>query len=234
MDSAELDRFAEEYDARHRENIALSGEDPAYFAAYKVAEFARFSAPIAQDGARILDFGAGTGNCVPFFRAHFPHAALTLADVSARDLAISRRRRPGRERYTLIAGREIPHAEDAFDLAFSAGVFHHIPHAEHRSWLAELRRVIRTGGMLTIFEHNPRNPLTVRAVRSFPFDRDAVLVEPKSLICALEQAGWTQATLRYHVFFPHALRALRPLESCLRRVPLGAQYSVTAWKGSGR
>lgn len=230
MDSAELDRFAEEYDARHRENIAITGERPAYFAAYKVAEFARLSDPIAKDGARILDFGAGTGNCVPFFRAHFPHAELSLADISARDLAISQRRHPGKERYTRITGAEIPHAEDAFDMVFSAGVFHHMPHGEHLHWLKELRRVLRSGGMLTIFEHNPRNPLTVRAVKSFPFDRDAILVEPKSLIRALEQAGWTRATLRYHVFFPHALRALRPLEPCLRRVPLGAQYSITAWK----
>jgi hypothetical protein len=34
--------------------------------------------------------------------------------------------------------------------------------------------------------------------------------------------------MRYRVFFPHALAALRPLERLLAWLPLGAQYYVCA------
>jgi hypothetical protein len=84
--------------------------------------------------------------------------------------------------------------------------------------------------MLTIFEHNPLNPLTVHAVNSCPFDENAVMIRAKTLLRSLQDAGWACAALRYHIFFPHALKGLRSLEKYLRWVPLGAQYSATAWR----
>ena len=36
MDVAEFDRFAEEYLAAHKENLRISGEEPDYFARYKI------------------------------------------------------------------------------------------------------------------------------------------------------------------------------------------------------
>ena len=94
---------------------------------------------------RILDFGAGIGNSIPFFRRHFPAAHITCADPSVRSIKLSRRRFPGPEQYTLLTGHEIPHEVGAFDMAFSACVFHHIPHEEHAHWLRELLRVTRPG-----------------------------------------------------------------------------------------
>ena len=230
MDSAEFDRFADEYEVRHRANIAITGESPEFFAVYKIAEFAGFARDRPAGSMRILDFGAGIGNSIPFFRRYFPAAQLTCADPSARSIELSRQRFPGPEQYTVLTGREIPHDAGAFDLVFSACVFHHIPHAEHAHWLAELLRVTRPGGMLTIFEHNPLNPLTVRAVNACLFDENAVLIWAKTLLRSLQEAGWARATLRYHIFFPHALKGLRPLEKYLRRAPLGAQYSATVWR----
>lgn len=227
MDVAEFDRFAEEYEAQHRANIAITGESPEYFAQYKIAELARIIGPLKAQGARIFDFGSGTGNSIPFFREYFPGAELTCADPSERSLDLSRRRFPGAETYTTLEGRDIPHNAAAFDITFSACVFHHIPHREHGHWLEQLLRVTRPGGTLTIFEHNPLNPLTVRAVNDCPFDENAVLIRAKQLLCSLKDAGWTKPSLRYHVFFPRSLAALRPLERHLDWVPIGAQYSVT-------
>jgi SAM-dependent methyltransferase len=227
MDVAEFDRFAEEYEAQHRANIAITGESPEYFAEYKIAELARFLGSLKAQGARIFDFGSGIGNSIPFFRQYFPEASLTCADPSERSLDLSRRRFPGAEAYTILEGREIPHSAGAFDVAFSACVFHHISHSEHAYWLKELLRVTRPGGTLTIFEHNPLNPLTVCAVNDCPFDESAVLIRAKQLLRSVRDAGWAQPALRYHVFFPRALAALRPLERHLAWAPLGAQYSVT-------
>jgi len=41
-------------------------------------------------------------------------------------------------------------------------------------------------------------------------------------------AGFGAADVNYRIFFPHALRGLRPFESQLKWLPLGAQYYVAA------
>jgi len=101
---------------------------------------------------------------------------------------------------------------------------------EHVHWLSELRRVTRPGGMLGIFEHNPLNPLTVRAVNTCPFDENAHLVRSKQMVERYLASGWREPKVHYHLFFPHALAALRALEPYLSGVPFGGQYSVTAIK----
>jgi SAM-dependent methyltransferase len=230
MNGAEFDRFADEYESQHRANIAITGESPEFFAAYKVAELARLTAGLNTAPRQILDFGSGIGNSIPSFRKYFPASILTCADASSRSIALSQRRSPGPERYCLVEGREIPHDSDSFDVVFSACVFHHIPHEEHGHWLTELLRVTHPGGLLAIFEHNPFNPLTLRAVNTCPFDENARLIRAKALLRSLDDAGWMQPSARYHLFFPRALAALRPVESYLGWLPLGAQYSATARK----
>lgn len=225
MQPAEFDRFADEYDDQHRRNIAVSGEEPAFFAEYKVREFAR---ALAGSPSSLLDFGSGIGNSIPHFRNCLPGASLTCADVSERSSALARRRFPGPERYLAVEPGRIPAPDGAFDASFSACVFHHIPHEEHVGWLSELRRVTRPGGVLAVFEHNPLNPLTVRAVDTCPFDVNTRLISARTLAQAFRDAGWTDPRVRYHLFFPRALARLRPLEPYLSALPLGAQYSVTA------
>ena len=38
MDKAEFDRFADAYYDQHRENVAVTGEGPEYFAEYKIRQ----------------------------------------------------------------------------------------------------------------------------------------------------------------------------------------------------
>ena len=133
--------------------------DPEFFAAYKIAELARFAADLPAAPEQILDFGSGIGNSLPFFRERFPNAALTCADASSRSMALSRQRFPGPERYALVEGREIPLDErrlrrDVLGLRFPS----HPAPGEHGHWLRELLRVTRPGGLLAIFEHNPLQP----------------------------------------------------------------------------
>ena len=40
MDEVEFDKFADEYRAMHAANIRITGEDPEYFAEYKVVDIA--------------------------------------------------------------------------------------------------------------------------------------------------------------------------------------------------
>jgi SAM-dependent methyltransferase len=230
MDAAEFDRFADEYDQIHEKNIAVTGEKPEFFHEYKIKVLGRLAQERNLQPESILDFGSGIGNSTPFFRRYFPAARLASADVSLRSLEIAESRFPGIARSFQIEDRRIPVADNAFAISFSACVFHHIPHEEHIYWLRELRRITRPGGMLAIFEHNPLNPLTVRAVNSCPFDENAHLIRAKQLVESYRESGWNDQKVQYHVFFPHALAGLRILEPYLSGVPFGGQYSVTATK----
>lgn len=227
LQQSEFDGFADDYEAQHRANIAVTGEGPEYFARYKVDALARL-VPALPAAPAILDFGSGIGNSIPHLRAAFPDAALACADVSRRSIDLSRRRHPGPERYLLVEDDAIPADDESFDLVFTACVFHHIPHEAHEAWLRELLRVTRTGGSLVVFEHNPWNPLTVRAVDTCPFDVNARLIAAPALARRAAAAGWSRPRVRNFVFFPRALAALRRLEPALAWLPLGGQYALAA------
>ena len=230
MDKAEFDRFADAYDDQHRDNVAVTGESPEYFAEYKIKALRQIVEHDRIKVSRICDFGSGIGNSIPFFRRYFPDAALTSADVSERSLALGKQRYPEAGECVLIEDNRIPSEADAFDIVFSACVFHHIPHDEHAMWLEELRRITRPGGLIAIFEHNPMNPLTLHAVNTCPFDENAKLIFARDLAKRLHAAGWASPRIQYNLFFPRALAALRPLEARLGWLPFGAQYVAVARK----
>lgn len=231
MDKAEFDRFADEYRQLHAMNIKASGEGPEFFAEYKVRDTANLLHKLGMtDKVRILDFGAGVGNSVSHFKRHFPGCELTCLDVSQKSLSLAEERFPNEAHFVSFDGTEIPFPDRHFDVIFSACVFHHIPHTEHTNLLRELHRVLRPGGLGVIFEHNPLNPLTIRAVNTCPFDENAVLIPARQLIQNMALAGFGQPFRHYRIFFPGPLRAFRVLEPYLTWLPLGAQYYVAARK----
>lgn len=233
MNEAEFDKFADEYHASLAAGIAVSGESPEYFSEYKIIDIARecgLSARAATTAMRVLDFGAGIGNSVPYVRKHLPGAELICLDLSQRSLEVAEQRFAAMAQYVRFDGASIPFPDDHFEIAYAMCVFHHISHADHFALLQELRRVIRPGGSLFIFEHNPFNPLTVRVVNTCPFDENAHLIPGPEMKRRLLAAGFASASTRYRIFFPHFLRALRPIEGVLARLPLGGQYYVRALK----
>jgi SAM-dependent methyltransferase len=230
MDKVEFDRFADAYDDQHRDNVAVTGEGPEYFAEYKIRTLKRIVEGSQLGVSRICDFGSGIGNSIPFFKKYFPDAALTSSDVSERSLALSKQRYPESGNYLLIEPDRIPCEAETFDLVFSACVFHHIAHDEHERWLRELHRITRPGGLIAVFEHNPLNPLTVHAVNTCPFDANAKLIFARDLARRLRDAGWAPPRIEYNLFFPRGLALLRAIESKLGWLPLGAQYVAFARK----
>src|ERR1700719_3258171 len=116
MDKVEFDRFADEYYDQHRANVAVTGESPEYFAEYKVRKLKQIVEHSNIGVSRICDFGSGIGNSIPFFRTHFPDAALTSSDVSERSLALSKQRYPESGNYLVIEKDRIPCEGETFDL----------------------------------------------------------------------------------------------------------------------
>jgi len=224
---AEFDLLADEYRVQHKANVAITGESPEYFSEYKIADLAGLIGRLKLPSAKILDFGSGIGNSLPFFRKYFSESEINCADVSARSIEIAQTRFPGQENYVLI-DQGIPLLTASQDVVFSACVFHHIPHEQHPHWLAELRRITKPGGLLAIYEHNPLNPLTVRAVNTCPLDVNARLIRGATMRKRALKGGWENTYVDYKLFFPAMLAALRPMERHLEWLSLGAQYRMTA------
>ncbi len=58
MDVAEFDKFADEYHNLHQENIRITGENPEYFAEYKIRDLTRVEQIVGGEVNNILDFGS--------------------------------------------------------------------------------------------------------------------------------------------------------------------------------
>jgi SAM-dependent methyltransferase len=222
----QFDRFAHDYRSLTTSAVSASGETPDYFAALK-ASYMSSVAPLQNEGASraILDFGCGIGGGIPHLRRFFPHAALHGADASGESIAVARADCAD-ACFSVIGDDRLPLPDATFDLALAACVFHHIAPASRLHWMRELGRVLKPGGTLFVFEHNPLNPLTRKVVRECPFDEDAVLLPRRETLTLLADAGFRDIKSDYIVFFPRMLAALRPLERWLSRLPAGAQYAA--------
>lgn len=227
MNEAEFDKFADEYHAQHTRSIRLSGEEPDFFAQYKVAEMAR---QIERAPTKILDFGGGIGNSLGHLKAQFPQSNVTLCDPSLRSLEIAKERFPAQGNFVQITGLPLPFADDEFDLILAACVFHHIDPTEHGAIITELSRILAPGGSFFLFEHNPFNPLTRKAVSECEFDKDAILVSSRQAKRSIRGASFQTVKTRFRIFFPRMLSALRFLEPALGFLPIGGQYFVQATK----
>ena len=155
-------------------------------------------------------------------------ARLAGVDTSAAMVEAARKRNPWAEYRIAEAGAPLPFPDGSFDLAFAICVLHHVEPPQRPALISEAVRVTRSGGALVIFEHNPFNPLTRRAVAGCEFDRDAVLLRRGESERLLAGAGLRDPEGAYIVFFTRDSARLQRVERLLGRVPLGAQYVVNA------
>ncbi|MBC7703380.1 MAG: class I SAM-dependent methyltransferase [Rhodoferax sp.] len=226
---AEFDQFAADYREIHAANIGASGEEPEYLAAYKMKNLETVLREAqAPNAGRYFDFSCGVGTYIAHFRHRLPAASLLCSDVSEESLSQARKLRQKCLEFAVIKDGEISAALQSPNGAFACCVFHHIPPQDHGSCLLELRRVLRPGAPLMIYEHSPLNPLTVKAVKTCPLDANAILLRAEHLRATVEKAGFARAQIRYRVFFPARFAPLRMFEQLLTALPLGAQYYVKA------
>lgn len=222
----QFDRYAHSYRDLHRASIRASGEEPDYFAAYKIAYMAsRMGGKVAAQPLNILDFGCGVGASIPHLAEMFPLAKVHGLDVSSESIDLAEASNP-QAVLDVINETQLPLADGSMDVAMAACVYHHIAPIERQRWTRELRRVLKPGGYIFIFEHNPLNPLTQKVVRDCPFDDDAILLPRSESLTLLRDSGFDDITVNYIVFFPRVLAFLRPLEKLLVKLPLGAQYAA--------
>lgn len=225
----EFDRYADQYTYLHRASIHASGEEPSYFSRYKAQYMATaIGAVKADQSLKVLDFGCGVGNSIPYLREAFPRAHLYGIDPSGESIELAEKTHDDHAVFQVNDNDRLPYADGSFDLVLVACVFHHIIPRERQRWIGEIHRVLKPGGEVFVFEHNILNPLTLKAVRDCPFDEDAVLLPRRESLHLARIAGFARIRARYIVFFPAVLAFMRPLEPWLGFVPFGAQYVVRA------
>ena len=230
MTEAEFDVYADEYYQQLKSSIGKSGENPEFFAEYKVKDTLNVCKKEKISPNVIFDFGSGIGNSIPWFRKYFPNSELICADISTKSMDVSKLRFPGNEVYLKISESGIDFADNSVDVIFCTCVFHHIEESQHVFWLKELNRILKKDGLIIIFEHNPYNPLTVSTVKHCPFDVNAKLIKAKKIKHTFSLAQINNSQAVYRFFFPNFLSFFRPIEKWMNRLPLGAQYYVYSKK----
>jgi SAM-dependent methyltransferase len=223
----------DEYEARYSETVNRA----ASFTGFSVDFFTRVKAGYLLDLAAkqfgslddldVLDIGCGVGNFHSLIGPRF--SSLTGVDVSAASIKTAMAQHP-QVRYDVYEGKKLPYEDRRFDVVFTVCVIHHVLPTLWPAFASEMQRVLKPGGLAVVFEHNPRNPLTMRAVNNCPFDADAVLLKGSQTSALLDGAGLNARRPRYILSIPAANRALRRVDSLFSRLPLGAQYYVKAVK----
>ncbi len=227
----DFDKYAKDYRQIHNECLKYSGADSDHFSEQKIEELRKNE---SCDAIKFLDLGCGDGNSAVFFRKHFPNSSYSGLDTSKASVGQAVDRGISGAEFSHYDGFNIPFQDSSFDVILLACVMHHIAPENHERFLDEVRRVLRLGGRLYIFEHNPYNPVTRRIVNNCPFDEDAVLLTSGLTRRLLDAARFGNVTVRYTIFFPrHRLfTAFLRFEGLLGWLPLGGQYYARAVKNA--
>lgn len=135
--SADYDAFAAAY--------SVSNENSLFNAYYERPEMTRLAGDVA--GLEVLDAGCGSGPLMEVLRSK--GAAVAGFDLSPAMVELARERLgEGADVRVADLGAPLPYPDDRFDLVVASLSLHYVE--DWASALAELRRVLRPGGRLTV------------------------------------------------------------------------------------
>lgn len=221
----DFDRYGDSYRQAVERSIGFFGADLDFFTRAKAEVLlglaAREVGPPGELG--FLDVGCGPGETDRFMQGRV--RGLAGVDVAPEMVQRARDANPWAEYRHSAEGEPLPFGDASFDVVFAICVFHHVPEEGRAPLVREMIRACRPGGLVVLFEHNPFNPLTRRAVHGCEFDRDAKLLSRRRASSLLAHTG-LRPRGRYIEFFPRESRLLRGIEARLGWLPLGAQYAV--------
>ena len=224
----EFDAFAETYRTVQTKHLQPTGENSEYFAQLKADKLVEWLILYKKNNpTMLLDFGCGDGNMTEYVAHLLPTTKIYGVDPSSESVELAKKRLPNASFYT--SGPTLPFFENnMFDVIYAAGVFHHIPFNEHKEYLDELHRILKPNGLLILFELNPWNPGTSYIFHTHPMEKNAKMLTPHYAKRLTNSYGHKDTI--FYCFFPHALKALRPLEKYLTNIPLGGLYGTILQK----
>ena len=219
---AEFDHYAAEYAklGTHPMRDAL-GNDFLYERKWILLRQFYRDLGISTRNLTWLDVGCGLGTLLQLGKSDF--AQVSGCDPSAgmlegcEDLDVRAQDSPER----------LPYADTSFNLETAVCVYHHLELHERLPVTKEVARTLKPGGIFSIIEHNPYNPLTRYVVSKIPVDINAKLLTPPTTRAIMRAAGLEIVTTKYFLYFPEKFyRKLSFVEGALEWFPLGGQYAV--------
>jgi SAM-dependent methyltransferase len=222
---SEFDAYRNNYEADINSAISFSGKSHEFFTRVKADVLSRYLAALPRQERllEVLDVGCGHGAIHPALAKIPCPIKLTGIDVASQVLDMARTANPGID-YLDYDGKRFPFESGSFDAAFTICVMHHVPPTEWLSFMLEMRRVVRPGGLLMVIEHNPFNPLTSYIVKTCALDANAVLLRASRLHSLMREAGLIELQRKFFLFLPFDGNVASRLNHSLRWLPLGAQY----------
>jgi malonyl-CoA O-methyltransferase len=166
----------------------------------------------------VLDLGAGTGLAAVELKRRYRRARVTAVDIAGPMLEVARSRsrfwRP--IRCVEADARRLPFDDASFDLVFSNLMLQWLHPPDEA--LAEVRRVLRPGGLLLLSSFGPETLQELRAAWSAADDGVHVIdfVDMHDLGSALQRAGLDEPVLdtdRHLRHYPDARTLMRELKA---------------------
>lgn len=214
MSEANFNEIAADYD----ESL------PAHVVAHyldKRVEFLTGCVPVPGKG---LDVGCGTGVLAARlaalgWRMDGIDPSQGMLDVMARDAPEVRGRRG--------SGDDLPYDGGSFDLVVTVAALHHVADPDAvRGTLVEMARVVRPGGRIVVWDHNPRNPYWKLLMARVPQDDGSERLIPEREVLTGLAAGGAKVLSSEPLGFvpdfipPRALAAMAKAEGAVERTPL--------------
>ena len=127
--SESFDSFSKNYNIVVNDSIRYTGYDTESLVSAKLQKLANTFPDLTDKKFRLLDFGCGVGNLCGGIEKFFPNAVYTGVDPSGNSIIKARSRFHQNKAFQRYQSPEWKLFK--YDLIFSAGVFHQIPHKEH-------------------------------------------------------------------------------------------------------
>lgn len=228
--AAEFDKYRQNYREKVEESFPMTLKGHDFYTQAKANHLLsiideEMSQPASE--MHILDVGCGVGSTDACLVGMV--GKLHGVDMSEESLRVAKKNNPSVD-YRQTNGSDIPYNDSTFELAFAINVMHHVPPLEWPDFIEEMMRVIKPGGLVVVFEHNPFNPLTRLVVNQCEFDEDAVLLKKRTTFELMQDAGLKIIRGDYILFIPSEAKWVKVIEHKLRWLPLGAQYCAVARK----
>lgn len=228
-EAPEFDGFADDYDVALARGLSLTGESRDYFARRRVAWTGRRLGQLGASRALVIDFGCGDGATLPLLARGLNAGRVVGLEVSG--ACAERARVAGGGQWTVVE----PGCRDfdgAADVVYCNGVLHHVAPEDRAGVIDSMRRLLKQGGWLALWENNAWNPGTRWVMSRIPFDRDARPLSAIRVRRLLAGGGFETGCTDHLFLFPRWAARLRPLESLVCKLPIGGQYMVLGRKRS--
>lgn len=196
---------------------------PAHVAAHYLHKRVDLVRTLVAPGAAVLDVGCGTGTLAAAFRT----AGFDAYGVDASTGMLAQLGAAGRGAPVAGFGERLPFGDGAFDLAITVATLHHITDPGRIALtIGEMCRVTRSGGMVVVWDHNPKNPYWPILMKRIPQDTgEERLIPQEEIVADFHAAGVREITAHRSGLVPDftppfLLGAVRLLEAIVERTPV--------------